>query len=49
MIESLGAAFQGVNYTAVDVSKVIDGVAVELPMISDYLVELRDWIITQIS
>lgn len=49
MIESLSAAFQGVNYTAVDVSKVIDGVAVELPMISDYLVELRDWIITQIS
>ncbi len=49
MIELLSSAFKGIDYTAKDVSLMIDGVAKELPMISDYLSELRSWIITQIS
>lgn len=49
MIELLSVAFKDSEYTVAGVTQVIDAVALELPMIRDYLVELREWMTTQIS
>src|SRR5690606_29619292 len=49
MIELLASALQGKEYTAKEVSTVTNQVALELPMISDYLVELGEWLAQQIT
>ncbi|MFX3675749.1 MAG: lipoate--protein ligase [bacterium] len=49
MIESLAQAFKDQEYTKAGISGVITKVALELPMIKDYLVELNDWMSPQIS
>lgn len=49
MIELLASALQGREYTAKEVSTVTSQVAKELPMISDYLVELGEWLAQQIT
>lgn len=49
MIEMVTDRLKGSSYTAEGITQVLAGVQSELPMISDYLAELRNWMIEEIS
>lgn len=49
MIEALAAAFKGSQYTNDGVESVIAKVGNDLPMIRDYLAELKDWMKGEIA
>ncbi|MDO9183183.1 MAG: lipoate--protein ligase [Bacteriovorax sp.] len=49
MIELLMASLENISYTKESFTKAIAKVKVELPMISDYLLEFETWILKEIS
>jgi lipoate-protein ligase A len=49
MIEMLMTSLTGISYNKVSFHQAIQNVIIELPMISDYLIEFEEWIIKEIS
>lgn len=49
MIEQLMASLRGIAYTKEAFQDAIEKVAIELPMIKEYLMEFSDWIVKEIS